>query len=110
LKKVWEHIIWSHNLASKAEKQCKGLWTLFGLAFAAGVVFQSFVLFSVFSKLNMVNGIAFVLLSIAYLWSFWLEVGLTAYRARSYILNQVDTLIQGIAVMEKKDDNRPTVH
>jgi len=112
MKKLFENIKWAHSLASLAEKECKVLWKLFGLAFAAGIMLQSFILFSIFGGLGIVGGIGLILLGLVYVWSFWLEVGLTSYRARSYILGQVNTIIQGMVAVWKEGgkEDKQVVH
>ena len=93
LSKSWETIKWSNTLASDAEHNCKPLWQLFGNGFMAGWAFTSFLWISVLGKIDMVGGISLVLLGVAFIWLFWLEVGLTSYRARNYILGQVKALM-----------------
>ena len=63
-------------------------------------------------KIDMVGGISLVLLGVAFIWLFWLEVGLTSYRARSYILGQVTTIMEGLTMVEKKEveEKKITVH
>ena len=115
MKKFLETLLWAHSLASETEAQCKAMWKLFWIAWMSGILLMGTVFLAALGKLDTWTCLGFTFLIVFYIWFFWFEIGFQSYKARNYILGQVNTMIQGMVAMErggvdKEKEEKRVVH
>jgi len=104
LREFWSKLRWMYDIAAQAESQCKGLWSIFFSAFFVGAVVHGFFVLVLMDFLGMWTGFLFTFVIVTFIWNFWFEIGFQSYKARNYILGQVNTIIQGIVATGKAEE------